>query len=335
MMSSFFPAQYSTLSAVALQHYLIGTYGLPASMVCRLLIRNVSDTYLLENESEKYIFKIYRDAHRNRGEIEGEVTLLNHLKMQGHSVAYPIVDQHGQQIQQFNAAEGFRNGILFSFAEGKVVQDLNKEQLTQFGKDLAALHQDTNALKIQHQRPVFNFETTLFAPLKTLKPHLHQHPEDYPYLEELTNKVVAKFEEFDTSSFSFGFCHYDFFPKNFHFDKEGKITFFDFDFAGEGYLVNDHMSFLNHYFFHVLNNRITREQADQDYQVFLTAYQSVRKLTEHELKAIPYLGICFHIFFLKFFYDNYDDWSSIFLTPAYTHHRIDLIRKWMDQYCNF
>ena len=79
-----FPAQYSTLSAAALKDYLIKAYQLNSATTGRLLIRNVSDTYILENENEKYIFKIYRDAHRKRNEIEAEVELLNILKENGN-----------------------------------------------------------------------------------------------------------------------------------------------------------------------------------------------------------------------------------------------------------
>lgn len=334
-MNPIFPAHYSTLSAIALKIHLIDAYQLDESTTCKLLIRNVSDTYILENSSSKYIFKIYRDAHRKFEEIEAEVELLNILKENGNAVSYPIHDQDGNQIKQFNAIEGTRNGILFSFAEGKVFHDLDERHLNQLGKDIAKLHQTTANLKLRNERQPFNFETTLSAPLKTLKQHFKEMPEEYEYLQKIANKVIKKFDEFDTANFSYGYCHYDLFPKNFHFDDAGKITFFDFDFAGEGYLINDLMSFLNHYFFHGLNNLISPAQAEQDFTLFLNAYQEVRLLTDDEIKAIPFLGITFHIFFLKFFYDNYDDWSNPFLTPKFTKNRVDLIRKWEKQYCNF
>ncbi|KQM78663.1 hypothetical protein ASE74_14330 [Pedobacter sp. Leaf216] len=334
-MQNIFPAQYSTLSATALKDYLIEAYHLQPDTTCKLLIRNVSDAYILENKNKKYIFKIYRDVHRKLNQIEAEVELLNILKANGNSVSYPIKDVNGKQIQQFDAIEGIRNGILFSFAEGKVILDLESTQLIQLGKDIAKLHQSTSSIKLHNPRPVFNFETTLAGPLQTLKPHFAEMPVEFKYLSDVADRVVKKFEEFDTSKFSYGYCHYDLFPKNFHFDEAGNITFFDFDFAGEGYLINDLMTFLNHYFFHQLNNLIAKEQAEKDFEVFLNAYQQVRPLTDDELKAIPFLGITFHIFFLKFFYDNYDDWSNTFLTPRYTKHRVAMIKKWEEMYCNF
>jgi len=326
-----FPAQYSTLSSTALNEYLSRAYDL-SGFKCRLLIRNVSDTYLLEKEEEKYIFKIYRDAHRKLHEIEAEVELLNILKEKAHPVSYPIKAVSGEQIQHFNAIEGIRNGILFSYAEGKVIHDLEEVHLVQIGRDIAKLHNTTASIKLKQQRHVFNFDTTLFEPLRALKPHFTEMPDEYRYLEEISVAVVEKFKSFETATFSYGYCHYDFFPKNFHFDESGNITFFDFDFAGEGYLINDLMSFLNHFFFHVLNNLLSIEQAAKDFNTFLKAYQDIRKLTADEIKAIPYLGVTFHIFFLRFFYDNYDDWSNTFLTPRYVKHRVGLIKKWVEMY---
>ncbi|RZJ47347.1 MAG: homoserine kinase, partial [Flavobacterium sp.] len=158
-MNSIFPAQYSTLSSTALNKYLIDTYQLQQNTTCRLLIRNVSDTYLLKNDTDRYIFKIYRDSHRKSNEIEAEVELLNILKTNGNSVSYPIRDRSGNQIQQFNAIEGIRNGILFSYAEGNVILDLNTENLIALGKGIGKLHEITINLKLKHKRHIFDFET--------------------------------------------------------------------------------------------------------------------------------------------------------------------------------
>lgn len=120
-------------------------------LTCRLLIHNVSDTYILENLSSKYIFKIYRTAHRSLTEIKGEVELLNTLKSGGAKVAFPIEDVHGEFIQSFNAAEGKRYGVLFSFAEGEVV-DMNEAQLTTLGKEMAVVHKLSEGLELAHKK---------------------------------------------------------------------------------------------------------------------------------------------------------------------------------------
>ena len=113
-----FPTQYSTLSARALNDVIESWYGFNG-LTCRLLLRGVSDTYVLEGATGQYILKIYRGAHRSLNEIKAEVELLNRLHEGGARVSYPLKDREGKQLQSFEAAEGTRYGVLFSFAAGK------------------------------------------------------------------------------------------------------------------------------------------------------------------------------------------------------------------------
>src|ERR1700755_2961199 len=100
-MTNIFPTQYSTLSSTALNTFIAERYGLTET-TCHLLIRNVSDTYIVESPTVKYIFKIYRDAHRKLDEIEGEVELLTILADNGAKVSYPLTDLSGNKLQSFN-----------------------------------------------------------------------------------------------------------------------------------------------------------------------------------------------------------------------------------------
>lgn len=324
-----FPTQYSTLSSIALNNFLSERYGFVGTS-CRLLIRNVSDTYLLEHGMEKYIFKIYRDAHRKPDEIKGEVELLTVLAGKGAKVSYPVKDIHGDLIQAFNAAEGTRYGVLFSYARGKVVNAMNDEQLGVLGREMAAIHNVTANIELEHKRIVFNTDTTITEPIKKVKNVFDELPDEYAYLTGIAKAVIEKLGAFDYSNFSYGYCHYDFLPKNFHFDEENNITFFDFDFAGKGYLANDITSLYIHYFLEASSGKITREEADSAFAVFVENYRKIRPLHYDELKAIPYLGFAFWVFYLGFQHDNFDDWSSIFFGPEFLKDRVVLIKKWME-----
>jgi Ser/Thr protein kinase RdoA (MazF antagonist) len=135
--------------------------------------------------------------------------------------------------------------------------------------------------------------------------------------------------------FSYGYCHYDLLAKNFHFDDQDGITFFDFDWCGKGWLVNDLMTFYVHYFFHVHFGRITQEEADRAFGIAVAGYRQQRAITDEEIAAIPYMGMMFWIFGLGFYEENYDDFSNAFLTPRFLRDRTALIRKWEECYCRF
>ncbi|MCC8411072.1 phosphotransferase [Mucilaginibacter sp. UR6-1] len=329
-----FPTQYSTLSAVALNSALQESYGLPGT-TCRLLIRNVSDTYLLESAANKYIFKIYRDFHRKRDEIKAEVELLNILKSAGVKVSYPLTDKSGHQLQEFNAAEGIRYGVLFSFAKGEPVYDLSSEHLKTLGHEMAHFHNISSKTKLQYPRPEFTVDTMLLQPVKVVAPAFKNLPDEYALLKELSAKVADKIKSFDTSKFSYGYCHYDFLPKNFHFENAHTLTFFDFDFCGWGMLANDIASFYVHYFMETTLNKITKERGEADFQLFIDAYREVRPFTEEELEAVPYLGFAFWVFYLRFQFENYDDWSNSFFNDRFLRERIRILKLWADRHLIF
>lgn len=329
-----FPTRYSTLSADALNEHIAAAYGL-TDTTCKLLIRNVSDTYLLESHDEKYIFKIYRDAHRQLEEIKAELEILNILKVAGAKVAAPLTDLQQQQIQQFQAAEGIRNGVLFEFAAGQVVTDMNEEQLRTVGREIAVIHQETAKMNLNHPRNSYNITTTLTQPLETLAPYFKDMQEEYLWLKETAQQVIEKLNGMDTPAFSSGYCHYDFLPKNFHFDQGHNVTFFDFDFAGKGYLVNDLMTLYVHFFLHTEAKRTTPEQAAFDFETIVKAYREVRPLSDAELAAIPYLGYQFWLFYMEFHYLNFEDWSNFFLTPRFMKDRVALMKRWVNRYCDF
>lgn len=325
-----FPTQNSTLSAVALKTHLAQAYGLIIES-CKLLVRNVSDTYLIVATDTKYIFKIYRNKHRKFEEIAAEIELLNELHANGAKVAYPIIAIDKAQVQAFNAAEGTRYGVLFSYAKGVVVHDLQPEQLKTLGREMASVHNVTAQVTLKNPRRAYNISTMLLEPIKLVKPAFESVTEEYNYLKDASEVIAEKIGELDLSKFSYGYCHYDFLPKNFHFEGD-KVTFFDFDFAGEGYLINDISSFYIHYFLEVYYGKITQEEADQAFAIFVKAYREVRPLNDEELAAIPYFGYAFWIFYMGFHYENFDDWSNIFFGPKFLKDRTALIKKWIDWY---
>jgi Ser/Thr protein kinase RdoA (MazF antagonist) len=332
---AFFPTQYSTLSAPALKDHLAAAYQLPLH-TGRYLLRGVSDTYLLEGAAVKYILKVYRSAHRSRPEIEGEVALLLQLHAQGIPVAPPLPDQHGQFIQALEAAEGIRYGVLFAFAPGQPSYDLTAGQVQAVGREMARLHNLTSQITLAQPRQGYDIATTLTQPLQRLAPVFAQfeYPEGHAYLTETAAQFIDQLAALDTASFSHGYCHYDFLPKNFHFDAADRLTFFDFDFAGPGYLVNDVMVFGMHYFLHNITKRLSREEADRDFQLFVASYRQIRSLSDAELAAVPALGFAWWVFFLGFQADNFDDWSNSFFGPRYLRDRVGLIRQWVEWFTN-
>ncbi len=290
----------------------------------------MSDTYILENQHAKYILKIYRDSHRSLHEIKGEIELLAHLKAGGAKVAHAIADRNGNTYQEFNAAEGTRHGVLFTYAPGKTIMDLTEKHMAIVGYEMAFNHNITSSVKLSHERKPYTIDTTLTQPVAILEPAFKDYPEGYTYLKETAAQVARALQDLNTDRFNYGYCHYDYLPKNFHFDEYDTLTLFDFDFAGPGWLANDLMSFTVYLYFYITMNKKTIEEARRDFSVFVDAYRKVRPITDEEINAIPLLGFMFWTFYLGFQYQNFDDWSNTFFGPRFLRERIATIKHYAE-----
>lgn len=85
-----------------------------------------------------------------------------------------------------------------------------------------------------------------------------------------------------------GVCHGDLHYENIFFDaKNNKVTLFDFDFCGHGFLAYDLGCFL----------RYERNSPDNR-SSFLEGYGKVRQLSRTEREALPYFEILMRLFHL-------------------------------------
>ncbi|KAA3436674.1 phosphotransferase enzyme family protein [Rufibacter hautae] len=329
MMVPVFPTSYSTLQADALASFVSEQYNL-GPVQGKFLTRGVGDTYLIVAPSSPYILRVYRASHRNYTQVKAEIDLLLALKNAEVSVSYPISDKQGQTIQTLSAAEGNRCAVLFSYAPGRMVPLLTEKQLHLLGQEMAKFHSVSSLVPLNEARWLLDVETTLTQPLQAIKDFFLEDPEEYAWLQEAAAIARARLAQFNTSAFSFGYCHYDFFPKNFHFDGDEKLTLFDFDFLGRGWLVNDVMVFWQHLCLDVHYGKMKQESADHAFQIFLSGYRAVRPLSEEELAAMPYLALGFWVFYLGF-YATHDHFLPLLQNPR-LKARVQLIRQITERY---
>jgi Ser/Thr protein kinase RdoA (MazF antagonist) len=297
-MKPVFPATYSTLCPTALSSLISEKYE-AGKVQCKLLVRGVGDTYLVESSQARFILRAYRSSHRSLPQIKEEVSLLLALREADVSVSYPIPDASGAFIQQLNAVEGERHAVLFSYAPGDTVRILNEHQLRIFGREMARFHNVSSTISLGAARWHFDLETTLFRPLEMLRPVFAGDPETYAWLQQAAKQADEKLSQLRSSGFTKGYCHFDFLPKNIHFENDA-VTFFDFDFMGYGWLVSDIMTFWQHLMVDVYAGRMQQQAANEAYSIFLDGYRACRSISEQELLAVPYLALGFWLFYMGF-----------------------------------
>lgn len=172
-MNPVFPATYSTLCPVALSGLVAAKYNLTNAQ-CTFLVRGVGDTYLVQSAADRYILRVYRSMHRSLLQVQEEVELLHALQHANVSVSYPVRDSSGESILTIEAIEGVRHAVLFSYAAGNSVRQLNEKQLLNLGREMARFHNVSSGLRLAGHRWNFDLRTTIFKPLEQLKPNLKQ-----------------------------------------------------------------------------------------------------------------------------------------------------------------
>lgn len=318
-----FPTSYSTLDAAALADHVSKAYSLPPC-TCKLLLRGVGDTYLISAPNDKYILRVYRNTHRTLEHIEAEVELLLALKQGNVSVSYPIHDANGNAVQVFDAAEGKRHAVLFTYAAGEPATRLTDDQIKTLGHEMARLHLISSTLTLKYDRWDFDTRTTLTEPMDRVRPILERIPDELTWWLHATSQARSELDSISDHHPAKGYCHYDLLPKNFHFEGN-QITFFDFDFFGHGWLVNDLMTFWTQLCIDVQFNRLTRPDAERSFSVMLDAYRKVRPCTEYEVRSIPALQVAWWCFFMGF-HASHDQFMA-FAEPAHLKMRTALIRQ--------
>lgn len=329
-MKSAFPATYSTLCPIALSSLISEKYEV-GNVQCKFLVRGVGDTYLVESSGNRFVLRVYRSSHRSLPQITEEVQLLLALKQANVSVSYPIPDISGQTVLKLKATEGERHAVLFSYAPGYAVRLLNENQLRSLGREMARFHNVSSDIRLGGEGWNFDLETTVFKPLEMLKSAFAEDPEGYTWLREMADQIEKKLSHLHMSGFSTGYCHFDFLPKNFHFENDS-VTFFDFDFMGYGWLVNDIMTFWQHLALDVYTGRMTQKAAIEAYSIFLDGYREYRSISEQELAVVPYLSFGFWLFYMGF-HTTHDQFYA-FSQPSQLKSYVGVLRHIVETYWN-
>jgi len=301
----YFPSEYSTLSYPSLLQHLITNYSVLKIKNITFLKRGFNDTYMVEGEDDKYILRVYKHNWRSKKSIENELNLLNYLHEKGISVSIPILDNNRNYIHSINAIEGIRNLVLFSYAQGETVRKLTTELSYQIGYETSKIHLLTTHKT--YQDVAFNFESnTIFNDcFKTIVPILSNYKKELNYLHALHQSFETIFSSINQNELSMGICHGDLQAENFHIN-ENKITFFDFDFFGNGPLIYDIGVFI--WYDH-------KNKPIEIIKSFLKGYQSVKKLSKTELDLIHHFATLRAIFQMTLFC-KISDGKQLPLWPA-------------------
>lgn len=323
-----FPVTNSTLSATHIGLFLQEKYSLSKDTKCQLIKAGINDTYLVNDNLEKFVFRIYSLNWRSKTEIDEEIKLLNRLKENAISISYALSDKENKYIQTLNAPEGDRFAVLFTFASGEKLHIISQETHFKIGQLMAKLHKITNN---QHLNRIdYSPEIILIDPLNKISSFLTNDTEEMSFMKSAQKFLLAEFENVNISEIRQGIVHLDIWFDNLNITSDNNITIFDFDFCGNGWLCLDIA-----YYILQLHNIEKYEAKDYQPKVesFIKGYESVTPISGEEKRLIPMLGVSLYFFYLGVQCQRYDNWSNSFLNENYLKRFINgLVKKYYDIY---
>ena len=318
-----FPVTTSTLSDKALAQLVIEKYSLNENSTCQLFRTGINHTYFISDNETKYVLRVYFYNWRSKSQIHEEINLLHLLKENHTSISFPIADKKGNFIQDINAPEGIRHAVLFSFAEGKKIRFMDATICFSIGSLMAKIHTITANQSID--RINYNLETLVQLPYEYAKQYFPETIPEMEFIKKQSKKISKTFEKIDSNKVTKGIVHMDIWYDNMNIKDQNEPTIFDFDFCGNGLLIFD-VAYFCKQLFHI---EVNKDEYELKVQSFLKGYQSIRTLSEEEIKMIPDAATAIWIFYLGIQSQRFD-WSNIFLTENYLKMYIGRMKSWIE-----
>lgn len=322
-MADRFPTINSTLSPKGLGQLIQRQYELTNKTECKIFRLAMNHLYIVHDDENKYVFRVYTHNWRTKLEIEEELRLLILLKKADRQVAFPIADKSNKFIQEIEAPEGTRFGVLFSYAKGIKTAKFSHQTSFLIGQALAKVHQSTENIELL--RMSYNTQNLLKNPVLRTKEFYSKNTNEIEFLETLSTFLTLKMENIDKQKMRYGTVHLDVWFDNLHIDDEKEITFFDFDFCGNGYLCFD----ISYFLFQLFTTNLNEEEYQVKAESFIKGYEIVTKISNEEKEFLPYACLAIMSYYISVQCDRFEYWTNIFLNEDHLKRMVGNLRRWI------
>jgi Ser/Thr protein kinase RdoA (MazF antagonist) len=325
-MTEKFPVINSTLSPDGLGQLIKRKYGLSDKTECRIFRLAMNHLYIVHDGENKYVFRVYTHNWRTKLDIEEELRLLTLLKEAGGMVGYVSKGsaiKEEQRRKEFEAPEGMRFGVLFSYAKGTKTAKFSHQTSFLIGQALAKVHQSTESLELM--RISYNAQNLLKNPVLRTKEFYSNNIAETEFLETLSAFLTPKLEHIDTQNMRYGTVHLDVWFDNLHIDDEKEITFFDFDFCGNGYLCFD----ISYFLFQLFATHVNEDEYQLKADSFIKGYETITKISNEEKKFLPYACLAIMTYYISVQCDRFDYWTNIFLNEDHLKRMVGNLKRWI------
>lgn len=262
-----------------LSAWLAATYGLPNPDVS-LLRAYTNDVHVVVSAGSRRVLKVYAPDWRRDTAIRWELDLFRHLAAEGIETIVPIPAHDGECLRIMPLRGALRQAVLFPFAAGaKPEPPFPAELYAREAMSLARLHAALDNFSSPHHRPGLDLEVLIWRPLRRIRAMALDA--SAMAAMTITGQVIAdRLAPLIERGLDWGPCHGDATFDNVHLTEDGDFIWYDFDSGGPGWRALDLQGWA----------AVTPEYDDR-FRAFVEGYREVRRLTEADVTAAPYLHL--------------------------------------------
>ena len=251
-----------------------------------------NSNYLLRTVKAHYILTLYEKRVDAR-DLPFFIEVMTHLASKGMDCPLPVSSNNGNVLQKLMG----KPCAVFSFLNGKSYHYPNREKCRALGSCLAKLHLNANGVK--HTRQNALGPASWQPLLDSVGQRANQiTPSMWQMVQDRLGSILAAWPQ----GLPTGIIHADLFPNNVLFNGNNLTGVIDFYFACKDILAYDIGICLNSWCFDADGSfNLTKSRS------LIHGYQTVRKLSDAEIAAVPVLAAGSA---MRFFLTRLYDWLN-------------------------
>lgn len=324
----------------ALYEQLPDCYDMLQHIQIKLLKYSENVTFLINEYNapdqlvRKRVFRINRPEYHSIAELEGEIQWMKELSTETH-LTLPEVYQgkDTKAIQQINVKGIAFTGIMFTYLEGRMVEELSGaalcKQMVQIGKILAQLHIQSQNRDAKIRIARFSWGISDFfgneARWGNWRDFSKVHgmtKEQYALMERTEQEIIRHLKEWGTSSEHYGLIHADMHCSNIMM-YQGDFQIFDFDDSGYGWYLYDFGCTLVEY-----------DNPQELLTYLVMGYEQIKPLSVSEKSELQMFVLLRRIVRLAWIAGHHDNDTVKGISEAYYTETYRMASQWLADDCN-
>lgn len=231
------------------------------------------------------------------------------------------MQRDGEPVCMLDAPEGSRAAVLYAETPGiNPRPPVTPKVYDAVGRGAARLHTALDNFDVPSPRPSRTVQWLVTRSGIIIAASLEQGDEDRAFVERFSELLAADIGA-RAPALDWGVCHGDLTLDNVTIDRDGAVSFFDFDLAAPAWRASEPTG--------VYSWAVEDQSVRPLWEAFLVGYRSERAFSEHDEAAVPSFAAAYDLWDIAHEIEHWRQWSGLWrTTPRIVGERLERLRTW-------